>query len=265
MVKAFDLLVCNVECLLQRCHHGFDKNLHRLAECDVGNFFYHEVEKSADCSFILVIAFRHGQQHIAGEDHSHVCCQPIVGQAVIFLAQEQAALAGLEEDLDIPAVPVDPDNVLLAQLHIGADDGNPILAVVPIAQANDACINGWLAVLALSNLDGDGKKIAGTATTFLAGCTDGLYIHSLSLKKIRPFGALLFFTNLSKSRIDKVFSYGFSYGEPDRIYIEKILSCLGKHATWYLHRHDDENDANRSYEQIIRQCGFAGVFDRFGK
>lgn len=78
---------------------------------------------------------------------------------MIFLAQEQAALAGLEEDLDIPAVPVDPNDVLLAQFHIGADDGNPVLAVVPITQANDTCINGVLSILVLSDLDGDGKKI----------------------------------------------------------------------------------------------------------
>lgn len=63
--------------------------------------------------------------------------------------------------------------------------------------------------------------------------------------------------------IEKVYSYGFSYGDVDLIYIEKIITKIkgGKYTIWFL---DDYNeDDNKNYERKIRSCGFEGEFSRF--
>ena len=46
-----------------------------------------------------------------------------------ILTKQQAAFAGLEKHFYIPAVTVDADDVILAEAHVRADYGNPILAV----------------------------------------------------------------------------------------------------------------------------------------
>jgi len=63
--------------------------------------------------------------------------------------------------------------------------------------------------------------------------------------------------------IEKIYSYGFSYGEVDLVYIERILSEIsgGKCVTWFLNNYN-END-NKKFENLIRNCGYKGNFGRF--
>ncbi|MBS3949779.1 MAG: bacteriophage abortive infection AbiH family protein [Peptococcaceae bacterium] len=74
-----------------------------------------------------------------------------------------------------------------------------------------------------------------------------------------------FFRKLAASPIDRIYSYGFSYSEVDRVYIGEICSCMSTGPiTWYLHRRDREPsgfvDRRRQYEMVIRSLGFSGKF-----
>lgn len=69
-----------------------------------------------------------------------------------------------------------------------------------------------------------------------------------------------FFSSLSED-IDKIYSYGFSFGDVDKIYIEEICNRLKtEKITWYFNDFDDL-DKRKEYEQIIRFCGFKGEVD----
>ena len=72
-----------------------------------------------------------------------------------------------------------------------------------------------------------------------------------------------FFEMLGKITIEKIYSYGFSYGKADLIYVQEIVKALSRNAIWHLNGFDDRNDRNRDFESIIRSCGFRGAFGRF--
>lgn len=66
-----------------------------------------------------------------------------------------------------------------------------------------------------------------------------------------------FFSSLSED-IDKIYSYGFSFGDVDKIYIEEICNILKtENITWYFNDFEDVNK-RQEYEQMIRFCGFKG-------
>ena len=67
-----------------------------------------------------------------------------------------------------------------------------------------------------------------------------------------------FFCKLRNSSIDKIFSYGFSFGEVDEIYIKYICECIDtSRVTWYLNSFDDEETRNK-FKSIIEKCKFKG-------
>ena len=72
-----------------------------------------------------------------------------------------------------------------------------------------------------------------------------------------------FFELLGKIPIEKVYSYGFSYGKADLIYVQEIVKYLSGDTIWYLNYYDEKNDRNREFECSIRKCGFRGGFGRF--
>lgn len=72
-----------------------------------------------------------------------------------------------------------------------------------------------------------------------------------------------FFELLGKTQIEKVYSYGFSYGKADLIYVQEIVKFLSRNVIWYLNSFDDANARNKVFEYSIRTCGFRGSFDRF--
>ena len=72
-----------------------------------------------------------------------------------------------------------------------------------------------------------------------------------------------FWLRIRQSNIDKIYSFGFSYGDVDLPYIEHICKLLqDRNVVWYLYNHD-ENE-NRQMEMKLRNCGFRGNINRFG-
>ena len=87
---------------------------------------------------------------------------------------------------------LDADNVILGKTHVCADYGNPVLAVIAVADTDDAGIYAILTILVLSYFYGYGQKIPGTATTFLAGSKNSLDVHRLAFKDVGSFTAALY-------------------------------------------------------------------------
>jgi len=62
----------------------------------------------------------------------------------------------------------------------------------------------------------------------------------------------------SISHVGKIYSYGFSFSDVDKIYIEQICKQLSSSkVTWYLNRRDS------SYQRTIRACGYKGEFSTY--
>lgn len=72
-----------------------------------------------------------------------------------------------------------------------------------------------------------------------------------------------FFKNLDHS-IDKVYSYGFSYGEVDSIYMKQIISKINPDATWYFTTYEAQNAEELEIKKNkLREYGFKGIFAVF--
>jgi hypothetical protein len=70
-----------------------------------------------------------------------------------------------------------------------------------------------------------------------------------------------FFDNLADVR--NIYSYGFSFGDVDMPYIEKILQSIqNDDVTWHLNDYGKQED-RMIYQDAIRNAGFKGVFDTF--
>lgn len=70
-----------------------------------------------------------------------------------------------------------------------------------------------------------------------------------------------FFKKLDNS-IDKVYSYGFSYGKVDSVYIKKIIEKISPDATWYFTAYEAKNTKSLRIKKIkLRRYGFKGNFD----
>ncbi|WP_407936733.1 hypothetical protein [Leptotrichia wadei] len=62
--------------------------------------------------------------------------------------------------------------------------------------------------------------------------------------------------------MDKIYSYGFSYGEVDLIYIKEICKRMDTSDTiWYLN--DFDNEKIKEYKKIIKGCGSRGKITTF--
>lgn len=67
-----------------------------------------------------------------------------------------------------------------------------------------------------------------------------------------------FFDDISKY-INKIYSFGFSFSDVDRIYIEEICKRVDtEDVIWWLHCHSSGD--RKSFESVIRACGFKGQF-----
>ena len=62
-------------------------------------------------------------------------------------------------------------------------------------------------------------------------------------------------------RVQEVYSFGFSYGDVDLIYIRELCRKLSGNAIWYL----NDYDINKAmeFQNKIRKCGFRGKFATF--
>lgn len=71
-----------------------------------------------------------------------------------------------------------------------------------------------------------------------------------------------FFNSISKS-VDKIYSYGFSFSEVDKVYIQEICRKLPTaNVTWYLNDYDSVVQ-REEYEKVLKSCGFKGEFDTY--
>ena len=76
------------------------------------------------------------------------------------------------------------------------------------------------------------------------------------MKKYRDF-----FEKLDGT-IDKVYSYGFSYGKVDSVYIKKIIEKISPDAVWYFTSFEAQNSKELGVKKVkLRRYGFKGTFD----
>lgn len=69
-----------------------------------------------------------------------------------------------------------------------------------------------------------------------------------------------FFNSLNE--VEEVYSYGFSYGKVDDLYIKTIIKNINSEkVTWYLHDYDKRKHSN--YKSKINSFGFKGKFKSF--
>lgn len=72
-----------------------------------------------------------------------------------------------------------------------------------------------------------------------------------------------FFKSLDSS-VDKVYSYGFSYGKVDQIYIKTIINKISPNAIWHFTEHESKNSEVLRRKKIkLRRYGFKGTFKLF--
>lgn len=72
-----------------------------------------------------------------------------------------------------------------------------------------------------------------------------------------------FFKGLNKD-ITKVYSYGFSYGKVDAIYIKRIIQSISPDAVWYFTTYEaQDKEALRVKKVKLRRYGFKGTFDTY--
>ncbi|WP_338592551.1 bacteriophage abortive infection AbiH family protein [Bacillus safensis] len=71
-----------------------------------------------------------------------------------------------------------------------------------------------------------------------------------------------FFSNLEECNISRIYSYGFSFSEVDKIYLEEICTMLKtEKVIWYFNDYDSHQVEN--YKKILVECGFKGIFNTF--
>ena len=60
----------------------------------------------------------------------------------------------------------------------------------------------------------------------------------------------------------KVYSYRFSYGKVDAVYIKRIIKSISSDATWYFTKFEARDAKTFRMKQIkLRKYGFKGNFD----
>ena len=63
-------------------------------------------------------------------------------------------------------------------------------------------------------------------------------------------------------KVDKVYSYGFSYGKVDGVYIKRLINNISPEAVWYFTEFEaKDSEALRIKKIKLRNYGFKGTFD----
>lgn len=70
------------------------------------------------------------------------------------------------------------------------------------------------------------------------------------------------FFKMLDPNIEKVYSYGFSYGKVDGVYIKRIINSISPDARWYFTEFEaKDSEALRIKKVKLRNYGFKGTFD----
>lgn len=64
------------------------------------------------------------------------------------------------------------------------------------------------------------------------------------------------------NNIEKIYSYGFSYGSVDQPYISKICEYIPQNCEWYINSYPDKRE-KEIYKSIINKCGYKGSVKEF--
>lgn len=65
-------------------------------------------------------------------------------------------------------------------------------------------------------------------------------------------------------KIDKVFSYGFSYSKADRVYIKTIIDKIAPDTVWHFTEYESNNKELIRIKKVkLRRYGFKGTFEVF--
>ena len=155
-------------------HGGYD-DLKRFTKCDVCQFICKEEKEFSQCTVILISALLHCNHEEASKHNRYVCGQRIIRQAVAFCNQLQVGLTGLEKHLDLPAFPINPNDLFFGKIRVCTDKSNPVLLILLVADTDNLCRN----LLFLSNCDVYRKQIFAAATAFLTDA-ENLLMESCS-------------------------------------------------------------------------------------
>ena len=124
-------------------------------------------------------------------------------RGVGFLEELQKLLAGLEKHLNVPAIAVVTDYLLLGKTHIRGNDGDPVLLVGAITHADNTRRYFRYAdsVLFLYKIDIDRKKILGASTAFPAFAVNLLNIAGFPIILVVHFTGFLYHGNNIKIKL----------------------------------------------------------------
>lgn len=70
-----------------------------------------------------------------------------------------------------------------------------------------------------------------------------------------------FLGKIRDSNIKKVYSFGFSYGDIDKPYIEAVSNCLSNDTVWLFNNFNESKIP--SFKEKVKKAGFKGTFDTF--
>ena len=71
-----------------------------------------------------------------------------------------------------------------------------------------------------------------------------------------------FWNKIIQTEVTDIYSFGFSYGEVDLPYIQRVIQCLkcnGQNVIWHWNRYD-HGEKNDQYEKRVMDVEFHGKF-----
>lgn len=97
------------------------------------------------------------------------------------------------------------------------------------------------------------------------GSEDNLTLIDEQLRKKTELALennLDFFTNIENFDIGVIYSHGFSFSGVDEVYLIEICNrIVTENIVWYFN--DNDTSKHKSYEDILKKCGYEGTFDTF--
>jgi len=125
-----------------------------MRQLNISQFLPQIVEQIANCPFIIGLSGLDRQHGIAQEYDRRVSNLHVVAAALEFLGQCQMVLADLEENLDIPAFAINPDDFFSIQFYIGAQDSQPFVGPT-IPDEDDSGVNQFSRIAIFTEFDKD--------------------------------------------------------------------------------------------------------------
>ena len=98
-------------------------------------------------------------------------------------------LAGLEEHFDVPTLAVDPQDFLGGQSGIRADEGDPVLAIVAVSNADAQRRDDVSFPVCQRHVEG--QQMLGASAPLLARRKNLLGVHPPAVQLVEYLGALL--------------------------------------------------------------------------